>query len=34
MPVLSSSFDRVSPQAQANRDSMSGLVAEDRKSVV
>jgi len=33
MPVLSSSFDRVSPQAQANRDSMSGLVADLHKKL-
>ena len=33
MPVLSSSFDRASPQAQANRDSMSGLVADLHKKL-
>ncbi|HTH69824.1 MAG TPA: carboxyl transferase domain-containing protein [Candidatus Saccharimonadales bacterium] len=33
MAVLSSSFDRASPQAQANRDSMSGLVADLHKKL-
>ena len=33
MPVLSSSFDRASPQARANRDSMSGLVADLHKKL-
>jgi 3-methylcrotonyl-CoA carboxylase beta subunit len=33
MPVLSSSFDRASPQAQMNRDSMSGLVADLHKKL-
>jgi len=33
MAVLSSSFDRASPQARANRDSMSGLVADLHKKL-
>jgi 3-methylcrotonyl-CoA carboxylase beta subunit len=33
MPVLSSSFDRASPQARANRDSMSALVADLHKKL-
>jgi acetyl-CoA carboxylase carboxyltransferase component len=33
MPVLSSSFDRASAQARANRDSMSGLVADLHKKL-
>ena len=33
MPVLSSSFDRASPQARANRDSMNSLAAELHKKL-
>ncbi|HSW95505.1 MAG TPA: carboxyl transferase domain-containing protein [Patescibacteria group bacterium] len=33
MPALSSSFDRGSPQARANRESMSGLVADLHKKL-
>src|SRR2546423_11824619 len=33
MPVLPSSFDRASPAARANRDSMSGLVADLHKKL-
>jgi len=33
MPALSSSFDRASPQARANRESMSGLVADLHKKL-
>src|SRR5437868_15428813 len=33
MAVLSSSFDRASAQARANRDSMSGLVADLHKKL-
>ena len=33
MPVLGSSFDRSSPQARANRDSMSALVADLHKKL-
>ena len=33
MPVLPSSFDRASAQAKANRDSMSGLVADLHKKL-
>ncbi|HEX9494190.1 MAG TPA: carboxyl transferase domain-containing protein, partial [Candidatus Limnocylindria bacterium] len=33
MPVLPSSIDRASPQARANRDAMSTLVAELHKKL-
>ena len=33
MAVLGSSFDRASAQARANRDSMSGLVADLHKKL-